>query len=246
MNPFQHNDQFADGLGNRTAPYFLGAIILILRTRVGLQYVPLGTLAAEFVVTGGVAAILLVMGLDNAEAFPLALNAAAYLLVLVPAYGFACWTQCRTFVRDLRGFSPVHRWFSGIPRLYEFPPNAWLLRLIALEPKRPRTAHLLARLILPLLHVRRWLGRKPVWFLKAVAEPGLLGCVAVVLLLGSWLADLPFWLLGGHAFLATGCLCRDQVDRSLTLYEEVREIEDAAIAAGQLVERMRRRRNGGW
>jgi hypothetical protein len=246
MNPFQHNEELADGMGKQTAPFLLGAIIIVIRTRVGVRYVGLGALVGELIPTAGLAVILLIMGLDNENALPLALNAGLYLLALVLGYGFAFWTQSRSLIRDLRGYSPVHRYFSGIPRLYEFPPNTWICRLIELAPRRPRTAHFLARLTMPLLHIRRWMGRRPVWVLKAVIEPGLLMVLAIALLLGSWLLGLPGWLLGGHLFLATGSLCLEQVDRSLTLYEEVREIEDAAIAAGQLIERMRRRRNGGW
>jgi hypothetical protein len=118
--------------------------------------------------------------------------------------------------------------------------------LIALEPRRPRTARFLARLVVPLFRLRRWLGGQPVWFLKAIAEPVFVGGISVAMLLGSWLLGLPFWLLGVHGLAAGVWLCFDEVDRSWTLYDEVRGVEDAAIAAGQLVERMRRRRNGGW
>lgn len=246
MNPFHDEEELADGMANQSAPLFLGALILVIRSRVGVSYVTLGHLFGELILCGTFSAVVILVGSDMEDGNTVWLSGAAYLLVILFGFGYGVWTQGRAQIRDLRGFSPVHRSFSGIPRLYGFPPNRWLERLIAFEPRRPKTARVLARLVIPLFRIRKWLGQKRPWFLKAVAEPVALGGLAISLLLGSWLLSLPFWLIGVHSLLAAIVLCFDQVDRSFAMYEEVRALEDAGISANQLAERLRRRRNGGW
>ncbi|MGL6076758.1 MAG: hypothetical protein ACRC8S_21605 [Fimbriiglobus sp.] len=246
MNPFHDEEELADGMTSQSAPMFLGALILVIRSRVGVQYVTLGQLFGELFLCGTFASIVILVGSDMEDGHAVWLSGAAYLLVILFGFGYGVWTQGRAQIHDLRGYSPVHRSFSGIPRLYGFPPNRWLERLIALEPSRPKTARFLARLVIPLFRIRRWLSQQRPWFLKAIAEPFALGGLSVCLLFGSWLLCLPFWLVGMHGLLAAVILCFDQAERSFTIYQEVRELEDAGIAANRLAERLRRRRNGGW
>jgi hypothetical protein len=246
VNPFHDEEELADGMNSQSAPMFLGALILVIRSRVGVQYVTLVQLFGELFLCGMLSVIVIIVGVNMDEGTTVWLTGAVYLTFILFGCCHGMWIQGRAQIRDLRGYSPVHRSFSGIPRLYSLPPNRWLERLIALEPKRPKTARFLARLVIPLFQLRRWLGRRRPWFLKAIAEPVLFGSLAVGMLLGSWLLSLPLWLLGLHSLMAAVVLCFDQVDRSFAMYEEVRELEDAGIAANRLVERMKRRRNGGW
>lgn len=246
MNPFQHHDEYADGLGDQTAPWFVGAAVLLLRDRVGVRYVSILGLVGESVLGGTLALFAIGCGRSYGINPFHWLDGTLFLLVIALTVGHGIRKLVVAKIRDLRRYSPVHRYFSGVPHLYHVPPDRWLERLLALEPRRPRTARGLVRLVLPAYRFRIWVGRQQAWFVKAIVEPGVLGGFGLTLVLASYFLGLPFWLLGGYGLFAAAVLSHDQIYRSLSLYEETREFEDAAIAGNQLADRLHRRRHGGW
>jgi hypothetical protein len=242
MNPFGQPVE-ADGTREQQVPLFCACLLPVLRTDIGVRYSGLVLVGIEAAGCAALALLCACLGTDMKPPHNLWPDAVAYWLLIAALAAAAARERVRAKVVDLVRYTGLSRYFSGRSRVTAFPPDAWIERVVRLEETRPRLALLLARLLIPAYRVRAFLARKPVWVTKAVAEPLLVLGVAVPALLGTWLLGLPLLFVGLHAGVAAVVLFLDQINRSLTIYAELRENEEGAIVATKLAERLTARRN---